>query len=307
MLPLRKRLSRDERGSVAPLVAVSMVALMAFVALGVDVGLLYVERQKLNSIADVAALSAVQFLPNDPARAESAAWEYLQKNGIPSGQGGVAVYPETKRVAVSASGRVGLTFAQVIGYSEATVAGGGTATVAPISGVQGAVPLGVAQADWKLYDQVVLKVSSSDGFTSPGNYNALALGQNGASMYEQNLVTGYPEWLRANQWIATETGNMATPTVRAAQNRLTMDPLATYETVTRDSPRAVLVPILKDFTVNGRGEVQIVGFGMFFLESVTEIGSDKGEITGRFLRMLAEGESDGTAPDFGLSRAKLVQ
>jgi len=304
---LRRRLAADQRGSVVALVAVSMVVLLGFVALGVDAGLLYLERQRLNNVADVAALAAVQLLPHDPERAEAVAWEYLEKNGIPAGQGSVHVDTEQNRVAVSAESDVDLMFAWVIGHPRATVAGGGAAMVAPLSGVQGAVPLGVAQADWKLGEQVVLKLSANDGTVAPGNYQALALGRRGSSAYEQNLMYGYPEWIRVGDWIETEPGNMASPSVRAGRYRIGLDPLATFETVKPGSPRLLLVPILKDFTVNGRGEVQVVGFAMFFLEKVEEKGPDKGEITGRFLRMMAEGEIDSSAPYFGVTRAKLVQ
>lgn len=126
-------------------------------------------------------------------------------------------------------------------------------------------------------------------------------------MYEQNLMYGYPDWIRVGDWIETEPGNMASPSVRAGRYRIGLDPLATFETVSPDSPRLLLVPILKDFTVNGRGEVQVVGFAMFFLERVEEKGPDKGEITGRFLRTMAVGEIDSSAPYFGVTRAKLIQ
>lgn len=296
-----------EKGSVLTLVALSMVVLLGFVALATDAGLLYLERQRLNNVADVAALAAVQFLPDDPEGAEAAAREYLEKNGITAGQGSVHVDPAENRVVVSAESEVPLLFAPVIGHTQATVAGGGAAMVAPLSGVQGAVPLGVAQADWKLGEQVVLKLSANDGTVAPGNYQALALGRRGSSVYEHNLMYGYPEWIRIGDWIETEPGNMASPSVRAARYRIGLDPLATWETVQPGSPRLLLVPILKDFTVNGRGEVQVVGFAMFFLENVEEKGPDKGEITGRFLRMAAEGEIDSGAPYFGVTRAKLIR
>lgn len=307
MRPLWQRLSAEQRGSVIPLIMVSMICLLGFVALGTDVGRLYVERQQLAGAADMAALSAAQFLASNPNQAETVAREYLSRNGVNPGDAEIRLDPVNKRITVQASRKVAMTFGRVIGQRDTVVASAATAGVAALSGANSAVPLGVARANWKLYDQVILKMSASDGTIAPGNYQALALGKRGSSMYEQNLTNGYDGWLRVGQWIETESGNMAQPTVRAARQRINSDPTATYETVQKGSPRLIMVPILKDFTVTGRGEVQIVGFGMFFLEKVEEKGSDKGEITGRFLRMAGEGEADGSAPDFGLTRTKLLQ
>ncbi|MFZ5814753.1 MAG: pilus assembly protein TadG-related protein [Bacillota bacterium] len=307
MRRLFTRLRCNQEGSVVPLVAISMTCLMGLVALGVDVGLLYMERSRLHNVADIAALTAVQHLPDDPVSAYLAAREYLQKNGYNPDLADVTVDPIGRTVAVGAGNTVDLIFARVLGRQQQTVYGGSSATIQSISGVFGAVPLGVAQADWQMYDPVILKLSANDGTVSPGNYQALALGKSGASMYEMNLMNGYQDWIRVGQWLDTETGNMANPTVRAIKYRIDSDPLATYTDATKGSPRLVPIPVLRSFEVNGKGQVEVVGFGMFFLESVAETGSDKAEITGRFVRMLAEGEANGTAPDFGLSRAKLIQ
>lgn len=199
-----------------------------------------------------------------------------------------------------------MSFGRVIGVAESTVTGRAVAETSNLSGAYGAAPLGVPQADWQLGQQVTLKMSAESGTVSPGNYQALALGKSGASMYEQNLMYGYEEWIRADQWIDTEPGNMAGPTVRGVNYRINQDPYATWETVTRQSPRLVIVPVLKDFNTNGKGQVNVVGFGIFFLEAAVGTGASKAEITGRFLRMITEGESSLTVPNFGVYTIKLV-
>jgi len=302
-----ERLKSAQSGSVLPLVALSMMVLMGLAALAVDVGRMYVERERLSAVADVAALSAAPYLMTDPEAVPAVVREYMAKNGLDDLPATVMVDEAAREVSVKISNTIPMTFARVIGHEWGTTVAGATATVAALKGVHGAVPLGVAEADWQVGDPVVLKLSPNDGSVSPGNYQALSLGRNGASMYEQNLMNGYQSWLRVGEWIETEPGSMAGPTVRAARYRIGLDPFATYETVTKGSPRLLQVPVLQDFTVNGRGEVQIVGFAMFFLEQVEETGPDKGEITGRFLRIVVEGEADGSAPDFGLVATKLVQ
>ena len=56
----RVRLHRDEQGAVVVIVAILMVALMAAVAITVDVGGLYLRRRELVNGSDSAALSAAR-------------------------------------------------------------------------------------------------------------------------------------------------------------------------------------------------------------------------------------------------------
>lgn len=298
---------RRQRGSVLVVVAAALVAILGLAALGTDVGRLYIERQRLVNAADAAALAAAQRLPNDPQGAVTNARTYLQRNGVNPDTAQITLTDSNHQITVNLPGQVGMTFARVIGIDSADVEGGAAARVANLSGTVGAVPLGVPQANWQVGQQVILKLDADSGTIAPGNYMALALGKTGSSSYEANLRNGYQGWLRVNDWIATETGNMATPTVRAINYRISQDPYSTWETVRRQSARLVVVPVLRDYNVNGRGEVLIVGFAMFFIEKAEDKGSNKGEITGRFVRMVTEGEYSGTAPDFGVYVTKLVR
>lgn len=301
----RTRLSmREERGSVITLVVFAMTAMIGLAALGTDVGRLYLERQRLVTVADAAALSAAQRLPYQPDVARADARTYLLKNGFDPNQATVAVSSDQHRVSINLSRTVALTFARIIGQKQTKVDGGATAWSANLSGYQGAAPLAVPKDDWQLGQQVYLKLGPGDG--SSGNYQALALGRRGAATYEQNLMYGYEEWIRIGDWVETETGNMAGPTVRAVKQRVSEDPLATYTDVSRQSPRLLVIPIVDDFNVNGRSEVHVVGFAVFFLEAASETDSNTGEVVGRFLRIVLDGEGSDTAPDFGAHITKLV-
>src|SRR5262249_43290 len=55
------------RGGILPLVAVSIVALVALVAMAIDVGLLAVARNECQAAADAAALPGARPLTGDPA------------------------------------------------------------------------------------------------------------------------------------------------------------------------------------------------------------------------------------------------
>ncbi len=73
-----------EKGQALILVAFGIIALFAFVGLGVDLGLAYVERVRAQRAADAAALAAASELPLETA-AQLRALEYLAGNGYDCG------------------------------------------------------------------------------------------------------------------------------------------------------------------------------------------------------------------------------
>ena len=77
--PVLRRFFSETEGAVAIIVALTLVVLMGFVALGIDTASLFRERHKLQSITDLAALSAV---PN-PAQASARISTAKSANGIP--------------------------------------------------------------------------------------------------------------------------------------------------------------------------------------------------------------------------------
>ena len=84
---------REERGAVAPLVAVMLLGLLAMAALVIDGGLLFAERRDLQATADGAARAGAMAIDEqllretgavrlDPAEAHAAAEQYLQSAGV---------------------------------------------------------------------------------------------------------------------------------------------------------------------------------------------------------------------------------
>jgi Flp pilus assembly protein TadG len=74
------RLVQDESGQSLIIVVLAIIALLAFIGLGVDLGLVYVERVRLARAMDAAALAGAQELPIEVA-AHDRALEYLRANG----------------------------------------------------------------------------------------------------------------------------------------------------------------------------------------------------------------------------------
>jgi Flp pilus assembly protein TadG len=75
-----RRLVRDENGQAMIIVVFSIIALMAIIGLGVDLGVVYVEKVRLARAVDAAALAGAQELPTEAA-AHARAQEYLKANG----------------------------------------------------------------------------------------------------------------------------------------------------------------------------------------------------------------------------------
>jgi Flp pilus assembly protein TadG len=85
--------SLEERGAIAPLVAVMLLGLLAMMALVIDGGLLFAERRDLQAAADGAARAGAMAIDQDllretgavrldPAAARTAAERYLEAAGV---------------------------------------------------------------------------------------------------------------------------------------------------------------------------------------------------------------------------------
>jgi Flp pilus assembly protein TadG len=99
---------REDRGAVAPLVAVMLLGMLAMAALVIDGGLLFAERRDLQGLADGAARAGAMAVDEDvlretgavrldPAAAQAAAERYLETTGV---EGTVQIDADTLSVTV---------------------------------------------------------------------------------------------------------------------------------------------------------------------------------------------------------------
>lgn len=79
---LLHRARREDAGSIVPLTAAALAALFGFAGLGIDLGQVFLEKRRVQSMADLAALAAAR--ANNGAAAVSRA---LADNGYPSPAG----------------------------------------------------------------------------------------------------------------------------------------------------------------------------------------------------------------------------
>lgn len=294
----------DEKGSVAVLATLAITVLLGFAALAIDIGSIYLNKVQLSNMADSAALAGVQDLPAGPELAQNNAELFAIKNGKANDSLNVTINENKTLLTVNARRKVNLFFAKIYKVFSADVSAQSAATIRTISGVNGAVPLGVVKQEFNFGQTYTLKEGGGDGYD--GNYGALALGLKGGSSYLNNLKYGYEGKLSVGQWIPTEPGNMSQNTIEGIMYRINKDPGATFNTVQKNSPRIVILPVLDSLTVNGRSEVLIVGFAAFFLEGVGGAGNNN-HVYGKFMKTVVAGDVSEVTAGYGLYGAVLVK
>jgi Flp pilus assembly protein TadG len=285
---------RGEAGQVLVIVAAAMAGILGFLALVVDVGLLYAERARAMNAAEAAATAGVQWLPGDVAAATATAVDYAQRNGIAAGQTTVTITQSNTQLRVSVRKDVQLFFARVLGINTAPVSGKAAVRLLAVQRVTGAAPLGVEKQSFVYGGTYYLKNSPGYGGSYKGNFGCLALGGRGGANYANNLANGYQGELQLGDIVETEPGNKSGPTNDGISARMNADPTGTYENHRPDSPRILKVPVVEWSAGGGRSTAKVVGFAAFWLEGSGGSG-DQNYVTGRFMQLLAspgEGQWD---------------
>ncbi len=80
MWQLIQRFLHDRRGNIALMGAASMLTVCGFTAFGVDIGSIFLDKRKTQSVADLAAIVAA----SDPTKAANAAKAALLQNNYPA-------------------------------------------------------------------------------------------------------------------------------------------------------------------------------------------------------------------------------
>ena len=119
----------SEAGQTLVLFVLALGVLLGFVAMTVDVGMIFVERRSLQSAADAAALAGAPALPPEgsAAAAMALAREYAEKNGYVDGVDGVKVKVRSpfngnpKDIEVVIEKEMPFIFARVLGLESTGV------------------------------------------------------------------------------------------------------------------------------------------------------------------------------------------
>lgn len=298
---------KKQDGAVLVIIAFAMAALIGFTALVTDIGLITLNRQIMVNLADAAALSGCQELP-DKAGAIQEAMNYAQLNNFDPAQLTYDVSADKKSITVAGSKNVNMAFAKIFGFYSRDVSATATAEMQPLTSYYGAAPLIIKDTTiLSITPGTLTTIKYGNPDLAPGNFGALALGGTGSSIYENNIAYGYQSTLRVGQDVLTETGNMAGPTADGVTTRISQcHNDCTYENYVTGCPRVIVIPVYKNQTFQGRDTLTICGFTSFFIKNALT-GPDKGEIEGYFIETLQEGETDPSQINYGVTKPVLVK
>lgn len=293
----------NNKGNTAVVLCLMITVLFGFTAFAIDIGVVYIEKAKLTNALDSAALAAALELPNSVAKAKSTAEDYLRLNNVDPSEAVIEFGADKKFVTIRSGKEVKHFFAPVIGINSSRVKMNTKALVAPVKSVKGGIrPLAVEAFDYTYGSVVILKQYAGGGYH--GNYGPVALGGTGESVFKMNSLYGYTGKISIGDVIYTETGNMSGAT-NAIGDYINSE-YSSFDNFSRDSIRLWTLPLVDTLYVDGRKAVTVVGFGEFYVEKISK-GAGQMEITGRFVRYVANGEIDMTVKDTGVYGVKLAK
>ncbi len=117
---------KNQKGTAAVMTAIMMTVLLGFCALVVDIGGVSLERSRLQSAVDSAALAAAQDLP-DTSAASATASDYLVSNGFDGASVNISFASLNRQITVEVVQSAEYAFAGVLGVSSTDVKASATA------------------------------------------------------------------------------------------------------------------------------------------------------------------------------------
>ena len=302
-----KKLLQSQKGSSFIIFALSMVVILGFVSLVTDIGMMTLHRARLSNATDSAALAGAQELIYRTGNASYRVTDYMRKNGYVDAGISISVEDDNTAIRVTSSYNVQFMLARVLGFNSKSVHVTARGKILPVIGVNNGVrPFAIEEQTLHFGDLYTLKEGGGDGTT--GNYGAISLGGTGANVYYNNIVSGYDGRLMVGDWISTEPGNMSGPTENGIElllDQCRSTPKCTYDHFNANCPRIITIAVVNTLDVNGRSDVQIMGFASFILENVTGSGHES-VIQGRFIRTVTAGEVGESQFDYGLYGVRLM-
>lgn len=256
-----------EEGFVLVTIAIILVALFAFVALAIDIGVLYAARTSAQEVADAAALAgAFTFINNptasQPDTASNHALQVALNNsimGTPVTAANVTVNVDVtnQTVTVDVTSTQNTYFAKVLGIFNANVSAEGIGEAAKFS--TGAtcvkpwfIPNGIfspggvcagcaanqvlisggqvtAFAKSQLGQEFTLKSQDPSQSIAPGQFYAIQLpGSVGGNDYRNNIATCAAPYLVCGNSYSVETGNLVGPTKQGVDTLIGSPPTDTW-------------------------------------------------------------------------------
>jgi hypothetical protein len=306
--------------------------------LTIDAGRYLHERRVRQNAADAAALAGASELPGSPDAAIAEARSYVLAHGFASSDiesitvSSRHVRDDTMNVKLKSPFSWGL--ASVLSLANATVGADAGASVGSPAATAGLSPWGVLESavDWS-GGSTVLKYDATN--PTNGNFGILAIDGTGSSIYQDTIENGSDAYLCAqgqpgcvDPTATTQTGNKVGATRDGIEYLMDNTssscdsfgevffplPDGTYAINggcnpwggADDSKRLILIPVISSFC-NGSCDVTVLYFAAFFLESLGQCTGNECELTGQFVKVVADPNSIIGAFDQTPNAIKLVR
>jgi hypothetical protein len=314
------------RGQIAVALILVMIPLLALIGLGTDLGLLFFHWGIVQKAADSAVLAGAGYLPNQLSTAQTKATSYATQNGLKNSEIiSNTVAADHMSITMTTSRTVPYYFLRLVGLSSGTVKPIAKAGIQQdTEGTRGLIPVGLpctatscsytAGTEYQLVEAGGNGNSGGSWNVGPGNWGRLALGQTGASAFENNLINGYYGSINVGQTETAETGQDNGPTSQGVGVRVSTG-LAINGTVTNPTlttvpaydPRLVAVPLI-DFTgaTGASSPVTVMGFALMWIDSYTSKGPNK-TLNAYFLGTVPVTSVPSTVATFGQLHPILLQ
>ncbi|MEX0684124.1 MAG: Tad domain-containing protein [Dehalococcoidia bacterium] len=312
-----------ESGQSLVLFAVLLPVMAMIVALVTDVGMLTVERRRLQNAADASALAGARMLPGNPDSAVADVEAYAGLNDIEDDEivsiEVTATHVHDDTIEVELTRDVGFNFATLFGVFSSSVTVRATALTGGITGVSTLAPFGVEEDVFAGLDQgdtTTLKYNATSG--EDGNFLPLVMDAPGSDEYGENIVSGSEGFLCSTGFetencpseVSTQPGNVIGKTKSALDwifentsescdtydevlqtqpgtTRLVMTPECNrFSNPTAQSYQLIIVPVITNLC-NGSCDVTVLEFALFFIESYSCGGGGQGnscDLVGRYAR-----------------------
>jgi Flp pilus assembly protein TadG len=318
-----RRLRRDnqnERGAVSVIVAILLVTLLGFVAIAVDVGVIYSERAQLQSGADASAIAMAQKCARDATDAECSTTSTLatslaNQNALDgmSKVHGIQLDKTARTVAVITSAKetggkdnsVSLFFAGVLGIPTKEVGARSSATWGTPSKGPIILPLAIAHCKLNIPaggargPEQVLEQSVNGCGGIPGGFGWMETASSKCS-----ITTTAGASSNSGIWFSSDTG-------------ASVPSMCTAADFSQMNNQTVLLPLYDIATGTGSsGKYYIRGFAAFHVtgyhfasiswSSGTPVANKA--IRGYFVKYvsLAQGFELGSIPNYGASVVRLT-
>lgn len=335
--PVSSPRRKNQRGVLIIWLALFLLLLLGFVALGMDVAKAIATKTQLQNAADAAALAGASAIDTTNgkiiqaeaiARAENygAFNKAFQDAPTPvtidpadiTFSGDTMIIVVTRRE--NATSMV-TAFAQTIGLPKVGIHAHAAAKVVRANKVCNLIPIGASgNQNFQPGCANIYQLKFGGGSGTNGNYGFVdfpkcddgpcaGMNTSGANTLRCLIANGYQCCVGVGDQISSEPGNSSGPLLQAVQSRFNNDTdqrlNICYSQYHGNGERIVNIPIVSAFG-NGKSPVTVLGFAAFFMRSPPGNGSNS-DLFGEFLYRVDFGTGEGGGSGPGIFAVSLVQ